>query len=548
MKSWITGGLIGFVLIAGGLQQRVFGANLAIVTTADLQSQVFPFKMKEIVNGKKVEVSVGGLGRVSAAANSVWTEMDGTLMVSSGDALMGTFYFMFKGIPEIEAMNRAGYQVIVPGNHEFDQGVKVYANALQHAKFDVVCANLVTTNQLLAEKIKPFVFKEIGGVRVGIFGLITPDLARSSNVGSEVTALADIIPIARRQVANLRAGGAKLVVALTHIGTVLDEELARNVAGIDIIVGGHTHDYLFEKISAPDGRETMIVHAGAGGSKVGVLSFEYAWRVACPAWETVLLDETVGSDTAVTEFLAPYKKKFDEKLSEPIGVSSVDLDGRKKTIRTKESNLGDLIADSWLDWFAAKGNQTNGALVNGGGIRGDRIYPAGQLTMRDILEILPFGNTVYQVKLTGAQLKQVFEISASSFVVQGDGCGESNRAHGGGFLQLSGFRITLNLKGRPFCAVYEGRKMRNLLFRGNRVEKIEVKRGGKWEPLRMDETYKLLVSAWLAEGGDGYYIFPELPAQDRQDTTMRISDLLAAYVKKISPVEIHTEGRIVIHP
>jgi 5'-nucleotidase len=402
LKGWLAGGLTGLVLIVGGFQPRVFGANLAIVTTADLQSQVFPFKMKKIVNGEKVEVSVGGLGRVSAAANSVWGEMDGTLMVSSGDALMGTFYFMFKGIPEIEAMNRAGYQVIVPGNHEFDQGVKVYADALQHAKFDVVCANLITTNQLLAEKIKPFVFKEIGGVRVGIFGLITPDLARSSNVGNTVTALADIIPIARQQVASLRAGGAKLVIALTHIGTTLDEELARNVAGIDIIVGGHTHDYLFEKIFAPDGRETVIVHAGAGGSKVGVLTFEYAWGVACPAWETVLLDEGVGSDAVVTEFLAPYKKKFDKKLSEPIGISNVDLDGRKETVRAKESNLGDLIADSWLDWFAAKGNQTSGALVNGGGIRGDRIYPAGQLTMKDILEILPFGNTVYQVKHGGA--------------------------------------------------------------------------------------------------------------------------------------------------
>ena len=160
LKGWIIGGLIGLVLTVGGFQQRVFAAHLAIVTTADLQSQVFPFKMEKIINGKKVTASVGGLARISAVANRIWSEMDGTLVVSSGDALMGTFYFIFKGIPEIEAMNRAGYQVIVPGNHEFDQGVKIYADALQHAKFDAVCANLVTTNQLLAEKIKPFVFKD----------------------------------------------------------------------------------------------------------------------------------------------------------------------------------------------------------------------------------------------------------------------------------------------------------------------------------------------------------------------------------------------------
>jgi len=459
--------------------------------------------------------------------------------------LMGTFFFMFKGVPEIGAMNRAGYDVVVSGNHEFDQGVVVYANALKSAWFEVVCSNLFTLNATLAGEISPPLIKRVAGVKIGIFGLITPDLARCSNVGNDVSVSGNLVSIAKREVAGLRAEGAQLVVALTHIGTTLDEDLARHVRGIDVIVGGHTHDYLNETIPGPGGWKTIIVHAGAGGAKVGVLAFEFSnGHISNPVWETIPLLKDIGSDKRVVAYLAPYKRAYDKKLSQPVGVTEVNLDGREVTLREKESNLGDFIADSWVDWFASKGNKIDVALVNSGAIRGD--YPAGNLTMKDILGMLPFGNTVYQVELTGKQLKQVLEIGASSRVVTGDGCNSNDRIHSGAFLQVSGLKFTINLKGQPFCAIYNGREVKKILSPGNRIEKPEIFQNGSWHPIDMAKTYTILVNAWMAEGGDGYYVFNQL--KDKEDTTMRASDLLVSYVKEKSPVSPKVDGRIVVQP
>jgi len=232
----------------------------------------------------------------------------------------------------------------------------------------------------------PSVMKTIAGIKVGIFGLMTPDLHRICNVGSAIHIERDLATVARRSIAVLRDEGCELVIALTHIGTPLDEDLARSVEGIHIIVGGHSHEYVYKTIAGPEGWRTVVVQAGARGERLGVLRFAFAeGKVHDPRWQTILLDESVGADEGVRRLVGKYTVRLEKEFSRLIGFSAIELEARKKAIRTGETNLGNLIADSWRDWF----EDVEIALVNGGSIRGDRAYPAGGISYWTLMEMLP---------------------------------------------------------------------------------------------------------------------------------------------------------------
>ncbi len=509
--------------------------DIAILLTSDIQSQLFPYdtKKKIMVGDQKVKVAVttGGFTRVASLVKGIREIADGTLVVDTGDLFAGPVFTTFHGIPEVEAMNAIGYDVLAPGNHEFDQGIDTMVNALKKAKFAVLIANAKTTDEGLKNIIKPYVVKEIAGVKVGIFGLITPDLPRITNVGTAVT-VEDPIAVAKEMVKKLRdEEKVDIVIAATHIGTPLDEKLAKEVPGIDIILGGHTHDVLYEKVG-----DTIIAHAGAKGEVLGYLDVKVqGGKIISSAWAPIFL----GEDPQVENILDPYKAKLEEVYSATIGYSKVDLDARKSVVRTKESNLGNLITDSWMERFP----EADVAITNGGGIRGDRVYPAGVITYQTLLSIHPFGNTVVMVKLTGKELKQVFEISGSALRVKGDGCDDSNRAPTGGFLQVAGVKVTYDLSKAPFCAEYDGREVKKVINSGERVKELLVynKETKKYEPVQDDKTYTVLINSWMAGGGDGYYIFMD---KDKTDTNQTIPDVLMYYIKKHSPIAPQVEGRI----
>ncbi len=509
--------------------------DIAILLTSDIQSQLFPYdtKKKITVGDQKVKVAVttGGFTRIASLVKGVKAVSDGTLVVDTGDLFAGPVFTTFHGIPEVEAMNMIGYDVLAPGNHEFDQGIDTMVSALKKAKFAVLIANINTTNEGLKNVIKPYIVKNVAGVKIGIFGLITPDLPRITNVGNAVT-VEDPIAVAKEMVKKLRdEEKVDIVIAATHIGTPLDEKLAKEVPGIDIILGGHTHDVLYEKIG-----NTIIAHAGAKGEVLGYLNLKVqGGKIIDSKWYPVFM----GEDPQVENALDSYKAKLEEVYSATIGYTKVDLDARKEVVRTKESNLGDLITDSWMERFP----QADVAITNGGGIRGDRVYPAGVITYQTLLSIHPFGNTVVIVKLTGKELKQVFEISGSALRVKGDGCSDQNRAPTGGFLQVSGVKVVYDLSKAPFCAEYDGRTVKKVISSGERVKELLVydKKTGKYEPVQDDKVYTVLINSWMAGGGDGYYIFMD---KDKTDTNQTIPDVLMYYIKKHSPISPKVEGRI----
>ena len=520
--------------------------RLAIITTSDLQSNISGRKISHEVNGVTTTKTVGGMDRIAALVQQVRTEVDGALLVSTGDDLMGAFYSIFAGTPEIVSMNMAGYDVAVPGNHEFDQGVSVYAEAAGQAQFDLLSANLDLSTSALAGVIKPYTFKNVGQIKVGLFGLITPALKNVSNVGNEITVDDDLIRIAADMVNFLRGQGARLVILLSHCGTISDQQIAANVTGLDLIIGGHSHEYLYESVINPEGKPCIIVQAGAGGSRVGVLRFSFLETLRNPQWELVELDENIGSVAAIKDYIDDYVEEFDHLLGEPIGETLVPLESRKAAIRQSESNLGNLVTDAVADWFSDPDTGSPPlVMINAGSIRGDCLYPAGNLSRKDVLTMLPFGNTIIKVTMTGSQLLAVLEADASSLRIEGDGCATDERVSSGGFLQLSrSFKVVIDPAEASFCANYEGRDIVEIINPGQRIAEVEIFQDGLWQPLSVATNYTIYVNSWLAGGGDGHYVFTDLK---KDDSTVLIADILARYIELNSPINPVVGDRIFVN-
>ena len=190
-----------------------------------------------------------------------------------------------------------------------------------------------------------------------------------------------------------------------------------------------------------------------------------------------------------------------------------------------------------------KGAKDPIALVNGGTVRGNQIYPKGPVTYGQLLNIHPFSNTIYEVTLSGKDLLTVLELSASAIRVTGDGSTDTERVAEGGFLQVSGLRFVIDLKGRPFCGEYDGRNIKRIIFPGERVRDVMVRENGAWVKVDPAKNYTVLTTSWTASGGDGYYPFIKAV---KKDTTVDIVDALLTYIKAKDPVKPAVEGRIVI--
>jgi len=506
--------------------------EIAIMSTANLQSLIVSYEAT--TDGETI--TVGGLDRIASAAERVRGEVDGALFVSSGDDVLGSFYRIFHGEPEMRGMTLAGYEIVTPGTHEFDYGVDVYRDAVGFADFDLVSANLIVDDPDVSNRILPYVIKEVAGIKIGIFGLMTPDFSLLCNPsGGGVRVDQEIISIAQGLVNELKGKGCELIIGLTHIGVAWDRELAQKVNGIDIIVGGRNRDHIYESIN-----DTIIVQEGSGGEYLGVFRFIFAGgHIVSPVWERMLIDSQVGSDRDILTLMQAFMSEYEEKLGQKIGESMVDLDARKETLRSGETNLGDLIADTWIERFSG----SNIALVNSGSIRGDTVYPAGPLTFLTVNEILPYRGEIVRVEMTGSDIKQVLEVSASAIRVEGDDCQEGSRAPTGGFLQVGGLRIRIDLEKPTFCALYSGQDVLDIIRHGSRIVNVEVYQDGAWVSLNPSKTYTVLVNDYIAGGGDGQYIFLK-ESLKKTPTTMTTTDILADFIIRYTPISPEIDGRI----
>ena len=399
----------------------------------------------------------------AAAAHSI-TTFGGDLI--SPSVLSG----LTRGSQMIDLCNRLGIEFAVLGNHEFDYGPAVLAERVAASAFPWLGSNVLGPDGKPAAGTVATHMIERAGYRIGFFGLLAPETDVLSSPGGEVT-FAPTLATASAAVERLAADGADLIVALTHDDIADDRELARKVAGIDVILGGHDHD----PITFYEGG-VLIAKAGYDAHYLAAIDLvvdrvqrrgQEAVEVI-PAWR-YLSTAGVTPDPEIKALVDRYNAELDKELNVAVGTTTVALDTRRATVRAAESNFGNLVADAIR---AAVGAEV--ALANGGGIRGDRLYEPGTvLTRKDILSELPFGNVVVLIELSGADLLAALENGVSD--VEGGA---------GRFPQVSGMSYRYDAK-KPA---------------GSRIVAVAV--GG--QPLEPARIYRLATNEYVLGGGDGY--------------------------------------------
>lgn len=357
------------------------------------------------------------------------------ILADAGDYSQGTVYVsVHKGADAVTMMNATGYDVATIGNHEFDYGYAQLAENMKAAKFKVLCADVLGADGKTIFDANTIIEK--GGVKIGFFGLETPEAQTKANPklieGLKFLAGKDgseLYNCAAAQVAALKEQGADLVVCLAHLGIDGSSEpytsydLAKNVKGIDFIIDGHSHSVI---TAGPNGE--AIQSTGTAFANIGVITIDNATKQIVGnelkgIWHK---EEVEGKDVTVVDYTTRDEKvaaaakaiidPIDQAYGEKFAVSKVTLNGAKAPDgnRDSETNLGDLITDAMLWKIRSDATikvpvENVVAITNGGGIRAT--VKAGDITKKDINTVLPFGNTLAVVYVTGAELLEALEAS-----------------------------------------------------------------------------------------------------------------------------------------
>lgn len=412
---------------------------------------------------------VGGLARVAAIKKELVAQGRNPLLMIGGDFLSSSVAStVFKGEQMIAALNATGLDVATLGNHEFDFGVDLLIARMQQARWQWVVANIIDrqTNSLIAGA-SPYVIRTAGPLKVGIIGLCIVNESMTSPALRERLRMVDPIEAAARYIPEMRQAGADVIVALTHLNFADDRALAARFPDIDIIVGGHEHF----PITAVEGR-TLISKAGSEARFVARIDVNKRDQVPLERYfELVPVTSAIKDDPATAAVVEEWEARLGREMDVPVGSSRVTLEARDVRLRASEVNLGDLIADAMRQQAG-----TDVAIMNSGGIRGNREYPSGPLTRRMLVQMLPFNNTVCTIEVTGQQLLRALNHGVSRLPLAS-----------GQFPQVSGMTF------RVLASAPAGDRVRDLRINGTPVDRTA--------------TYTLALPDYLFNGGDGYEMF-----------------------------------------
>lgn len=450
----------------------------------------------------------GGLTTLSTLLKRERARAPNAIFTHGGDLISPSLMSsLTKGAHMIDLMNRLKLDVAVLGNHEFDFGLGVLNMRVAESRFPWLGANVGGTDGKPLPGLASLWTRKIGGVTVGMFGVLTPHSHQYIR-GNVPVRFDQALPAARAAVAALKAQGAVVFVALTHMDMDEDRTLARALPGLHLILGGHNH----VPITRIEG-QTLIFKAGSDAEWLGVVTLDVVrernrTRVI-PSWR-LIANHGIAQDPAMVAVGKRYDAHLNKTLGGRIGVTSTPLDSTGSVVRSREAAIGNLIADAIRD--AVKADL---ALINGGGIRGNRRYPAGAaLTARDILGELPFNNVVMVLAATGAQLRAALEHGLA-------GIGE------GRFPQVSGLKVTYD-PSRPA---------------GSRITALTV--GGT--PIDPAKVYRLATNDFLADGGDGYAVLKGLDRLIKSENGPAMTNAVIDYIRNRGTIAPKVEGRLSAH-
>jgi 2',3'-cyclic-nucleotide 2'-phosphodiesterase (5'-nucleotidase family) len=444
--------------------------GVAIASSAQSQSRLRILYLNDFHGYAEVQKSDGSTHSGGAAYLAAYVKKlrqgQPTLLLAAGDFIQGSNWVNWlRGRSVISLMNAMGFDAMVVGNHEFDYGLAILRERLSEARFPVLGANVQGFKPL-----KPYVIQKVQGLRVGIIGLITPDTPALTNPKNVEGLTFQAPEEAVRQYLQEVREKADLVIVLSHMGHQADRDLAAKVPGIDLIIGGHSHTKIMEPVMVG---KTLIVQAWEKGKVLGVLDLEVENGKVnlVQGFLQEIKPREIKPDPKVQCLVAKYSKKLNHLCSQKVGLTAVDLVGDSQSIRSRETNLGNLVAD-----IMRQTAQADAALINGGCIR--QGMARGVISSKDIFETLPFDNYLVAVKLTGQQVKDTLEHGLAK-LPEPHGC----------FPHVSG----LTMSYLPEAPAY------------SRVQEVTI--GG--QPLDPNRTYVIATVDFLAAGGDGFRAFGE---------------------------------------
>ena len=488
---------------------------ISIAGTADLQGMMEASSQKFDLNGdgKKEKIMMGGIAYIATVYKELKKENPNTVIVSTGDDLMNRYFHIYKGKAIFSLMSDAGYELFAFGNHEFDKGSKVFAKALDDASFTSICSDLDISTSALKGKCKSYIIKEIDGVKVGFFSLMTEDLPLVTSE-RDVKIISDNVTTAKMMIKLLKDQGAHLIVALSHIGYKQDRVLAKQVKGIDLIFGGHSHEYV-KKIGRIN--KTAIVNGGEQGIQIIKVDIPLDKDLKVLNREIKMtkipITDALKADLKIEARVQEYQKGFPDAIV--LGQTKTPWNLSSDEIRKSESTVADMINDLMREKF-----KVDVVLNNAGAFRGSKVYAEGNVTDTMLKEIDEFGNYAYMLKLKGKYFKEILERSAASY-------GE------GGLMQVSGlkYRITLPKQVQQM-------KDRKVIKPGKRVDNIKVLQEGKWVDLDPKKEYSILSNSFIVNHeGDGYFWFKKY-GTELKNTYTTFYSIMAEYIdtqKVLSP-------------
>ena len=542
--------------------------SLEILHLDDTHSHITSERMKFKVAGKKVYFEVGGYPRIITKVDELISKNPNHLILNAGDVFQGTLYYsLFRGEADAKMLNLIPWDAYELGNHEFDDGDEALSNFLDklNPTIAVLGANIVVQgNDPLKGKIKPYIIKDINGQKVAVIGIDEVyKTINSSNPGKDLKFL-DELTTAQRYIDKLSNEGIDKIILLTHQGYENDIKMAQNLKGVDAIIGGDSHTLLgnfkalgLKSISdsyptvttSKDGKKVCIAHAWEYGHILGDLKVTFDAKgdvLSCGGNPLLLIGDTflvknkkgkkvpvsnetktkilvlvnkssniaiTKEDTKALNIIKKFKKEVDKKKSIVIGKALEDLGHNRipgdkkdgKHILPLGSDIAPIVAKAFYDLSKT----SDAAIQNAGGVR--IAINKGDITMGEAYRLLPFANTLYQIKMSGSEVKQVLEDAIANIKKGGST---------GSFPYAYALRYDVDMS-QPI---------------GNTISNLEIKdrKTGKWSKIDPNKIYIIVTNSYTAGGKDGYVTFKT--AQEKRgkgvDTYLDYAMSFIRYVQK----------------
>ncbi|XP_065212257.1 protein 5NUC-like [Planococcus citri] len=501
----------------------------------------------------------GGFARMKKAADDARQEAKAqgipSIFINAGDTFQGTpYYTLYKWQVVSELIDKLGLDVMSLGNHEFDDGIDNLVEYLKHITTPVVCCNLNITSEkrLDLPNLRPSEVLTVEGRKIGVIGYLTTETKDIAN--TENLEIFEEIPYIRREAQRLKSEGIKIIIALGHSGFEYDKKIAAEVEEVSVVVGGHSHSFLYSPkdakpsvelvtseyptmVSQKSGKQVPVVQAYAYSKYLGrlMVDFDDEGNVLSATGNPQILNSTIKKDPDLDTEIAKWTNLVNERVHIVKGYTRTFLGKSVFSEGRFESTLANLITDSFIDFEVQLAKErkektwtkTPIAFYQNGGIRSviDNKKNEGTLTIEDLMTVMPFENKLVEMKLRGSSIRKALEFGVSTYSP------DQTSYHASYFLHFSGLRVEYDLT-KP-----SGQRVASVTALCRYCDIPEYK------PLQNDELYDVVTVTFLAEGGDKFNMFK---TESINKTILSFTDIdpLMAYVEKNRVVYPHLDNRL----